>query len=135
MKDINEWTKKEFEALPSRDWNENIGLFDSLIVLPTNYTHDSGYKCMDFVAVLNNKPKCKLSGCSDVVHLNGIGGLGYGWLEEYNTVPDKIKPIAWSIDCLRKSKLLRVFSNGKLIAGEPLSSFELFNQTEPTINN
>lgn len=30
------WTKKELEALPTREWNEDIGEFDSLIILPTN---------------------------------------------------------------------------------------------------
>ena len=29
------WTKKELEALPAREWNEDIGEFDSLIINQT----------------------------------------------------------------------------------------------------
>lgn len=50
--------------------------FHSLILLPTDSLHDSGYKSMDFVAVLCNMPLVRLSGYSDALHLNGIGGLG-----------------------------------------------------------
>ena len=130
IRDLNKWTKKEFESLPQREWNKDIGEFDSLIILPTNYTHDSGFKCMDFVAVLNNVPKCRLSGCSDVIHLNGIGGYGSNWLDKYGTVPKQIPPIGWNIDCLKRSKLLRLFTGTKLIAGCSLSLFELFTVDE-----
>ena len=125
-KDLGNWTKKEFEALPSRNWNEDIGKFDALIILPTTSLHDSGYKCMDFIAVLDNKPKCRISGGSDVIHINGIGGLGENWFKKYGKIPDSTKPIDWSIDCLKRSKLLRLFCSSKLTAGESLSSFEIF---------
>ena len=94
IKHLGNWSKKEFEALPARGWNEDIGLFDSLIILPTNRMHDSGYKCIDFVSVLEGVPKWKLSGCSDVLHINGIGGLGYNWLEKNETVPKEVSPIS-----------------------------------------
>jgi len=155
--DVNKMTRREFDALSDRKWDEDIGEFDSLVVLPMNISyfdifwywmcyfvskifrfeppeiwqirgmHDSGYRCMDFVACKDNEPICKLSGCSDVVHFNGIGGCGYNWLERYKAVPDKIPPIDWNIDCLLKSGLLRIFCQEyKLKAGEALSSFELF---------
>jgi len=126
MKDLSKWTRKDFEALPKRKWNEDIGEFDSLIILPKRYIHDSGYACMDFIAVVGEEPKCLLSGCSDVIHVNGIGGYGWNWLEKFGTVPDKIEPISWSIDCLKTSKLMRLFTNTKLIAGNALSSFEIY---------
>ncbi len=125
-KDLNYWTRKEFESLPERDWREDIGEFDSLIILPTKNTHDSGFKCMDFVAVIDETPKCRLSGGSDVVHLNGICGLGENWLSRFGGMPEKVVPISWSIDCLKKSNLLRLFCGKKLKAGDALSSFELF---------
>ena len=126
VKDLGNWTKKEFESLPAREWNQDIGEFDSLIIIPTTMLHDSGYKCMDYVAVLDNVPKCRLSGCSDVLHINGISGLGENWLKKYGGIPNKITPISWSIDCLKRSKLLRLFSDKKLTASHSLSSFEIF---------
>jgi len=101
MKDINEWTRKEFDALPGREWDQEVQ-FDSLVILPTRQIHDSNYRCMDFVAV--------------VIHINGIGGYGKDWFTEY-----------WSIDCLKKSGLLRMFTHGKLTCGPALSSFELYS--------
>jgi hypothetical protein len=121
-KDINNCTKKEFESLPKREWGEDIGEFDSLIILPTRHTHDSGYRCMDFVAVKREKAICRLSGCSDVIHIDGIGGFG----EWEGDIPTLIPPKEWCVDCLKKSGLLRIFSGYKLKCGAALSSFELF---------
>ena len=126
MKDINEMTRKEFDALPYRGWDKNIGEFDSLVILPLRTKHDSGYRCMDFVAVNTGKPICRLSGCSDVIHLGGIGGFGYNWVKKYGKCPDKIPPVGFNIDCLPKSGLLQIFCGLKLRAGSGLSSFELY---------
>ena len=126
MKNITEMTRKDFDAVPSRDWNEDIGEFDSLVIIPLGIMHDSGYRCLDFVACENNKPIKRLSGCSDVVHLDGIGGYGKNWLEQFETVPSTIPIKAWSIDCLPKSGYLRLFCKGKLTADPALSSFCLY---------
>lgn len=126
-KDINEWEVSEFLELPQREWNQDIGEFDSLIIVPVDEVHDSGFRCMDFVSVEKGFPKYRLSGYSDVVHINGIGGLGHDWLKNYGTVPDKIPPVGWSIDCLKKSGLIRLFTGSYgLVAGDALSSFEIF---------
>lgn len=126
MKDVNKWTRKEFDNLPSRKSDEDIGYFDAIIILPTNETHDSGFRCMDFVAVINGKPKCRLSGYSDVVHLDGIGGFGKNWVEKYGKIPDKVKPSDWNIDCLVTSGLLRIFGP-KLTVDPALSSFCVYS--------
>lgn len=125
---IEDMTRKDFDKVPHKDsFKKDIGDFDSLIILPLRAKHDSGFRCMDFVAAKKNKPICRLSGCSDIVHLNGIGGYGYNWLEKYNAVPNKVDTIAWNIDCLPKSGLLRLFTwKKKLIAGDALSSFEIY---------
>jgi hypothetical protein len=128
--DINYWTRKQFEDLPFRpSWDEELKC-DSIIVLPLRRKHDSGYRVMDFVAVVNGMPICRLSGCSDVLHIDGIGGLGYNWLEEYHKVPDKVIPSGWSMDCLLTSGLMRFFPSFDrhkgIIAGMALSSFEIF---------
>ena len=127
MKNVNNMTRKEFESVPYRKrWDKPV-VCTSLVILPgkSRPLHDSGYRTMDFVAVKNDKPICRLSGCSDVLHIDGIGGYGFNWLEKYGAVPKMIPPSAWSIDCLPKSGLLRMFCNGEIVCGSSLSSFEI----------
>jgi hypothetical protein len=128
---INKMKRKDFEALPHRKWNEDIGEFDSLIILPLRRRHDSGFRLMDFVAVRRYEPICLLSGSSDVVHIEGIGGYGFNWLERYSGLcPRLVPPIGWSIDCLPVSGLLRMFCDREMRVGEATSSFEIYQVTE-----
>lgn len=116
-KHFTQWTRKEFEALPFRgDFNTPVEC-DSLVIMPTRRLHDSGYRCMDFVAVdSEGKPLCRNSGCSDVLNIDGIGGLsGFSG-----------HPNAWNIDCLPKSGLLRLWIyRKKIIVGSALSNMEI----------
>jgi|GEM_PF-1445657 len=120
---IDDYSISDFEQLPSCNEIKNFKEFNSLVILPTNLTHDSGYRCLDYVAVKENVPICRLAGTSDVLHVDGILGQGNKLLRE----KDKQKeiPIAWTIDCLNKSGLLRLFSKTKLIVGMNSSSFEI----------
>ncbi len=130
---ISDMVRKEFDTLPTRGWNEDIGTFSSLVILPgrAKDIHDSGYRDMDFVAIdSNDEPIARLSGGSDVVHINGIGGLGQGWLKKYGKMPDQITPVDWSIDCLPKSGLLRLFCSHKISCGLALSSFEVYAENK-----
>lgn len=116
QKTLNEMTRKDFEAVPDRKWDRDIGTFNSLIILPTRLKHDSGYRCMDFVACDDDKPIARLSGCSDVLHVGGISA---------ETHPGRL--VVWSIDCLRTSGLPRLFvPGGEMTAGPALSDFEVF---------
>ena len=157
LNNVNEMTRQEFCRLPHRKWDEEI-ICDSLIILPASFDwfgllkyhirsliakifhleappiysighlHDSGFRCMDFVAVKDDKPICLLSGCSDVMHINGIGGFGHNWLEKYDRVPDAVPPIGWNIDCLARSGLLRIFSHtGRILCDRALSSFDFYH--------
>ena len=118
-------TKEDFEKVPDRQgWSRDVGEFNSLVIIPQDYAHDSGWMCMDFVAVdINGEPICKLSGCSDVLSLDGVGGYG-----NYGTGKTTIyvKPKGWSIDCL-PCGYLRVFANGALTAGPALSDFAVYS--------
>ena len=126
MKEINLMTRKEFDELPMREnWQEEI-LADCLVILPLRRVHDSDYRCMDFVAV-NKEKMVRLSGCSDFIHIDGIGGFGFDWLKHYGTCPDAVHPVGWSIDCLKTSGLLRIFASSyKIRCGPSLSSFEIW---------
>ena len=154
---VIQMTRKEFEALPYRKWDEEI-ICDGLIILPgiihqkdilwhnfrkflsklipsifkspeiyeINGMHDSGFRTMDFVAYSKNEPICLLSGCSDVIHIDGIGGFGHNWLEKYGRCPKFIPPSGWNMDCLPKSGLLRLWCNNKILCASALSSFEIY---------
>lgn len=128
-KALGDYSRKELDSLPERGWNEDIGEFDSLIILPLRGLHESGFRKMDFVAVKDNTPFCRLSGCSDVIHIDGIGGRGE-WRGE-GGIPSSVIPKGWSIDCLKKSGLLRLFCaySCSIKAGLALSSFEVFGVT------
>lgn len=136
-KHYNEWTRKEFEALPtptSYD-NKEVGEVDSLIILPEKYYHDSGYRCMSFVTIQNDIPTYKISGCSDVIHFGGIGGLNVRYYTDNLTHQERLKrektpAVAWHIDCLPKIGLLRIFCDKKIYIGASLSSFEIFFKEE-----
>ena len=107
----------------SGGWSRDIGEFSALVIIPQDYAHDSGWMCMDFVAVdKEGEPICKLSGCSDVLDLDGIGGYGK-WLD--GELPNCIKPKGWRIDCL-PCGYLRLFSRSTLTAGPALSDFEIY---------
>jgi len=135
---VNDMTRKDFEALPHREWNDDIGTFHSMVILPGRIKnmHDSGYRTMDFVATKDGKAICRLSGCSDVIHIEGIGGMGKYvmnsnmgngyWLGDLSH--------GWSIDCLPKSGLLQLFpGSGSMTVGTALSSFEVFGEPKEKI--
>lgn len=154
---IDQMTRRDFESLPGRGWDEDID-FDSMVILPAHIPrlsvwkykirlwlskkaswvkepqeyeidgmHDSGFRYMDFVAVRENKAICRLAGGSDVIHIDGIGGYGRDWIERYGTVPRMVPVSGWSIDCLPKSGLLRIWPGShQMTCGPALSSFEIY---------
>jgi len=131
MKSITKMTRKDFDAVSYIDSLDRANInFDSIVILPQRHRHDSGYRCIDFVACKKDTAICRLSGCSDVLHINGIGGFGYKWSEDGLGVPNKIRPIDWNIDCLPVSGLLRLFlGNSDMILitdGMALSSFCIY---------
>lgn len=123
-KNIHAMTREEFRALPHRKWDEDIGGFDRLVIVPADdgaELHDSGYRLMDFAAVRDGKAICLLSGCSDVLHIGGVGG-------SLTERPRRAR--AWSIDCLPTSGFLCLFdsvsrASGSMTSGSALSSFDI----------
>lgn len=134
-KHYDNWTVEEFRSLPYPDsfWN-NIGEIDSLIILPTEQKHDSGYRCMEFVAIQEGVPTYRLSGCSDVLCLGGIGGYncyGDNIASYQRRIKNQTTPVNdWSFDCLPESGLMRIFCRKKLIVGASVSSIELYFKEE-----
>lgn len=124
---INDMTRKQFEAVLYRtDWKQQI-VCDYIVIMPSKKMHDSGYRYMDFVMVKDGKPLCRSSECSDVIHIDGMGGYGYTNRKEILNYSDLVERKAWSIDCLKKSGLLRMWVNNySLVCGPSLSSFEIW---------
>ena len=116
-KHVTFWTRKEFKALPEREWNEDIGEFDALVILPAKI-YDANCRAIELIAVRLGIPICKLS-YSQEIYLDGLAGRVFQ--------RDKG---SWAINCLRKSGLLQVYTrgSGKLVAGNALSIFELFTK-------
>jgi hypothetical protein len=126
-KDWTSWKRTNFiENVPLANWNQNIGTFESLIIIPQRRKHYAGFTCMGFVAVKNNIPIWRFGGSSDVVHL---GGLTLGLFPNAGLATDCIKEIQSpiNIDCLYPSRLLRFHSfSYNFRAGLSLSSMEIF---------
>lgn len=115
-------------------WFRVVSWFAKLLHLPLpefwrflSHLHDSGYRRLDFVAIKGGESICRLSGCSDVIHLDGIGGYGHDWVKKYRGVPTLIPPSGWNMDCLAKSGLLRLWpDSNRMLCSSALSSFEIF---------
>ena len=116
---VFDMTKEDFKKVPERcGWSRDIGEFNSLIIIPQDYACDSGWMCMDFVAVnKEGEPICRLSGYSDVLELCEIERV-----DEFLRIS---KPKEWRIDCL-PCGYLRLFSRSTLTAGPTLSSLEIY---------
>ena len=97
--------------------------FKQIIVVPMEETHDSGYGCMKFVMTNKGEIVAVVSGWSDVLHLNGIGGYGKydeKWKQRLET--QMTERISWSIDCLPKSGCIRIMCDKELEADDMAAS-------------
>ncbi len=124
--------KSDFYNLPKIEWNSDMNgkQFDSIIILPERRKHDSGYMCMSFVGCIGSEAVVIMSGISDVLHIDGIGGYGKDWLERFHGVPKLVPAKSWNIDCL-PCGCLNIWASGRKIEiGYMLSSFEIFAEPE-----
>ena len=102
--EIMKMTKKDFLNL---DNFYNGEKFNAIVIVPTNYKHDSNFQCMKYILLKNWKIVGVIGGGSDVIHINGIGGFGKN--PDYKN--QFVKRHDLRIDCLPKSKCLRLFSD------------------------
>jgi hypothetical protein len=121
---IFDMTKHDFDNLEYIDWNKYDTVdYDSLVIIPTNKVHDSGFLCMELVACKDAMPIGILTTVTDSLHLDGL--CGDGW-EVNNTRHHVINPKAWTIDCL-PCGYLRLFSGYyDLKSQHGLSDFEVY---------
>lgn len=110
-KSLNEYTLKEFREMDN--YIKSAVEFCSLVIVPMPTKHDSGYTCMKYVLADEEENIIGVcGGYSDVISLDGIGGYGLNYKEALNT--RKVPISGWSIDCLRRSKCVRLFAKGHL---------------------
>lgn len=107
MKDIKKMTKKELMELENFIPKKN---FTGIVIVPMNYKHDSGFQCMKYILLNHWDIVGVVGGGSDVMHINGIGGYG----KEPNYITRMVKAHDLRIDCLPKSKCLRLFSDDEM---------------------
>jgi hypothetical protein len=106
--------------------------FNSVIIVPTDDIHDSGYRCMKFILVRRREIVGCVGGCCDVIHPNGIGNMGlYPNFEMYQMYRQRFIPaLNMSIDCLRESGCIRLmFGDNALKCEEFICSDFLFYLT------
>lgn len=125
-KSLEAMTREDFEALPWREnWQTELECH-SLVLLPSEELHDSGFRIIDAVAVCDDY-MIRVSGCSDVIHLDGIGGYGKDWAKKVPSGTTRMVPASgWCIDVLATSGLIRLFNRKKITVGTALSSLEIF---------
>lgn len=125
---ITQMRRKDFLSLPVKDtFQEDIGEYKSLVIIPTGKKHDSGWQIMHFVPVAeNDEPICLICGFSDVIEIDGIGGYGE-WRPPH--MPDRPPLNSWRIDCL-PCGYLRLWCRGMMANGHAVSSFEVYGRTK-----
>lgn len=103
-KDISKMSRKDFLKIKNFETEK---YFTHLIIVPTKIIHDSGYNGMKYILYNSFEDEIvgAISGWSDICHINGIGGFGINF--NFKTP----KAYHWKIDCLPKSKCLRIFCN------------------------
>ena len=92
--------------------------FNDIIIVPTNTIHESGFRCMKFVLVRFGKIVGAVSGWSDVIHFNGIGGYGHTSYEK--------KGYGYKIDCLAESRCIRIMTDRELEIDDWIGSDFIF---------
>lgn len=153
-------TRKQFFKLPLKKWDEEIRcntlviipheisridalsymlrkllnrcapiLFKEPEVYEISGMHDSGYRLISYVLCKDEEPFCITPG-GDVLHIDGIGGFGYKWFENYHCVPATVPVAGWTIDCLPQSGLFRLWCSEDILVGRSLSSQEIFRIEE-----
>lgn len=81
-------TKKELNEIPY--YKDEGTWLNGFIIIPTSRVHDSGWQCMKFLLLQDRTIIGCVGGSCDAVSL-----------VKHN----------WKIDCLPKSKLIRLFNN------------------------
>lgn len=98
---IFEITKENIKDLPTLSYYGDETLYNSIVIVPTDEIHDSGYRCMDFVFCDKEKAIGVVRCGSDVLHLDWGSFIDPKYQDKTNR--------GWSIDCTPNG-FLRIFT-------------------------
>lgn len=128
LKKHSEYTLEELKAL---DYFLDVGeVFDSVIIVPMDELHESGYRSMKFILCNDYKGEIigVVGGWSDVINLDGIGGYGIDFDRSLKT--GMCPCVGWQLDCLACG-CLRLFTSTKcrltLLSEIVCSNFEVYS--------
>lgn len=126
-KNVGQMTVEELRAVPFIKWDQSI-VCAALVIVPTGKLHDSGYGTMSFVAQDNEgKPMGQMGGCSDAIHLDGIGGYGPRCEIRADGKPPLIPVSGWFMDCLPVSGCLRLMARASIKTDVSVSDFRVYS--------
>lgn len=77
---LNDMTRKELLALPRRPW-DRVATYDTIVVIPGNHKHDSGYRQMTIIGVNDGVPVEIAASCPDVINIRPPASPdSYAWV-------------------------------------------------------
>ena len=96
--------RQELLAVPARKWDEVLKDVRGVFVIPSRRKHDSGWRCMDFVAEVGEERKLvRFGGYTDAVYFHGAN---------------------FNMDCEMASGLIHIWNRNGFIVSEDLSSID-----------
>jgi hypothetical protein len=125
---IKEMTRKDFEDVELRHPPDAEIWCDSVVLLPTNKRHETGYRVLELVAIRNHEPLCRIRYESTNPEYSGIDSVefvdirGDEVIERWDEDPKKqrrgtrdyahVKLNRWKMDCLPRSGLFQFWGQG-----------------------
>ena len=124
MKDLNAYTLQEFLDMPTEKPTET---FASVIIVPTDEIHDSGFRCMKFILTDGDQIVGVVNTGSDVVWPNGVGNYGRNRLGGFM---QRIPYMGLHMDCLTESRCVRIMLSKKCVLNDFIGSDFIFYTVE-----
>ena len=89
-------------AIPKRHWNDRV-IAKCAYIIPNGRKHDSGYACMDIVALKEDGTYIRCGGGCDDIYFRGTG---------------------FRMDCQYPSRIITVWNWNKFVITEDVSSID-----------
>lgn len=118
-------TRKDLLAAPVLPWDKDT-VAKGVIILPVRKPHESGYSLFSLVLWKGQELIGRTPACSDVLHIEGIGGYG---LDNFD-LTKRLPVVGWSIDILPKAKCICLWCRKNVKVTDALSSISVYSTDE-----